>query len=103
MSESTSESAAAAAPATDATGAPRASYGRYMKAWITLLVITVIMVFVHSPTIILIGILAKVSIIAAVFMHLKDETLDFVFIIAFSIVFFSALLFGLMVPDALAM
>jgi len=94
MSEATIETAAAA---------PRASYRHYLKAWVTLLVITIVMVFVHSPVIILIGILAKVGIIAAVFMHLKEETLDFVFIIAFCIVFFSALLFALMVPDALAM
>lgn len=98
MSESNTETAAAATPSGE-----RAGYAKYMKAWVTLLVITLVMVFVSDPTIILIGILAKVSIIAAVFMHLKDETLDFVFIIAFSIVFFSALLFGLMVPDALAM
>ena len=78
-------------------------YSLYMKAWGALLALTLIMVFIHNPTILIIGILAKVTIIAAVFMHLKDETKDFVFIVAFCIVFFSALLYALMVPDALAM
>jgi len=95
MNEPTTDTASAAAP--------RAGYAKYMKAWITLLVITVVMVFVSNPTVILVGICAKVSIIAAVFMHLKDETLDFIFIIAFSIVFFAALLFGLIVPDGRVM
>ena len=98
MSETNTESAATATPS-----GTRAPYALYIKAWITLLVITLLMVFVSNPTMILIGILAKVSIIAAVFMHLKDETRDFIFIIAFSIVFFSALLFGLLIPDGMAM
>jgi len=92
-------------PTTDtaSVAAPRAGYAKYLKAWITLLVITIVMVFVSNPAVILVGICVKVSIIAAVFMHLKDETLDFVFIIAFSIVFFAALLFGLIARDGMAM
>ena len=88
---------------TTATTAVEKPYARYMKAWAALLTLTIIMVFVSSPVIIVMGILAKVSIIAAVFMHLKDETFDFVLIIAFSIVFFAALLFGLIAVDGMAM
>jgi len=80
------------------------SYARYWKAWAALLVITLLMVFLPtSGAVILVGIGAKVAIIASVFMHLKDETLDFVVLVAFSIVFFALILYGLMVPDGLVM
>lgn len=90
---------------TDTAAAPPSAipYSRYLKAWGALLVLTLIMVKIESPTIVMMGIFAKISIIMAVFMHLKDETFDFMLVIVFSIVFFAALLFGLIAPDGMAM
>ncbi|MHC4407779.1 MAG: hypothetical protein ACYS0F_02115 [Planctomycetota bacterium] len=80
------------------------SYARYWKAWAALLVITLLMVFLPSSLpVILVGIGVKVAIIASVFMHLSDETVDFVIIVGFNILFFSLILYGLIAPDGLAM
>ena len=80
------------------------SYARYWKALAALLVITVLMIVLpHTLPIILVGIGAKVAIIASVFMHLSDETVDFIIIVGFNILFFSLILYGLIVPDGLAM
>lgn len=80
------------------------SYARYWKMWGALLVITLLMVLLPSTLpVIIVGIGLKVTIIGAVFMHLKDEALDFVLIIVFNIMFFSLLLYGLLVPDGLVM
>jgi hypothetical protein len=80
------------------------SYARYWKAWAALLVITLLMVVLptHLP-VILVGVAVKVAIIASVFMHLADETVDFVIIVGFNILFFALFLFGLIAPDGLAM
>ncbi|MHC4954816.1 MAG: hypothetical protein ACYTGZ_13100 [Planctomycetota bacterium] len=91
------------APAAGTPAAESHSIKRYIKAWGVLLAITILMVVLPTPTVILLGIAAKIAIIAAVFMHLMDERGDFVIIIGFSIVFFAAILFALIVPDALAM
>jgi hypothetical protein len=66
------------------------SYARYWKAWAALLVITLLMVVLptHLP-VILVG--------------LADETVDFVIIVGFNILFFALFLFGLIAPDGLAM
>jgi len=80
------------------------SYARYWKAWAALLVITLLMVFqpTHWPVIV-VGIGVKLAIIASVFMHLTDETVDFVILVGFSILFFALILFGLIIPDGVAM
>jgi len=77
--------------------------GLYWKAWVVLLAITLVMVFVESPTLIVIGICAKATIITAWFMHLKYEKLDFILYVVLSIVICSAFLFGLIYPDGAAM
>ena len=80
------------------------SYARYWKMWGALLILTLLMVFLPSSLpVIIVGIGLKVTIIGAVFMHLKDEALDFVLIICFNILFFSLLLYGLLVPDGVVM
>lgn len=89
----------------DATATASApNYKKIWKAWAALLVITVAMVFLpHNLWTIMIGILFKVVIIAGIFMDLKDETLDFVMIVGFNVLFFAILLYALMVPDGLVM
>ena len=80
------------------------SYARYWKAWGALLVITLLMVFLPtSLPVILVGIGVKVTIIGAVFMHLSDETVDFVILIGFNILFFALLLFSGIAADGMAM
>ena len=79
------------------------NYRVYLKVWIALLVITLLMVFTRNPSILLPGMAAKATLIALWFMHLKDERKDFIFYVAGSIVIFSAVLFVLLVPDGKAM
>jgi caa(3)-type oxidase subunit IV len=79
------------------------NYRVYLRIWIVLLVITLLMVFTRNPAILLPGMAAKATLIALWFMHLKDERKDFIFYVAGSIVIFSAVLFALLVPDGKAM
>ena len=97
MTEATTESTHSAA-----AHAPP-PYALYFRAWAALLVITLVMVCTGHPAILLIGMAAKASIIAAFFMHLKYESRDFVIMIAGCIVVFSAVLWLLILPDGLAM
>ena len=80
------------------------SYARYWKAWGALLILTLLMIVLPSTLpVILVGIGLKVFIIGAIFMHLNDETLDFVLIIAFNVLFFGLFLYALLIPDGLVM
>jgi hypothetical protein len=79
------------------------NYRIYLKAWLILLGITVLMLLVQNPSFLVAGMAAKATIIALWFMHLKYERLDFTVIVAVSIVLFSLVLFGLIAPDGLAM
>jgi caa(3)-type oxidase subunit IV len=79
------------------------NYRVYLRIWIVLLVITLLMVFTRNAAILLPGMAAKATLIALWFMHLKDERKDFIFYVAGSIVIFSAVLFALLVPDGKAM
>ena len=79
------------------------NYRVYLKIWVVLLVITLVMVFTKKPAILLPGMAAKATLIALWFMHLKDERKDFIFYVASSIVIFSLVLFALLVPDGRAM
>ena len=81
----------------------QADYSSYFKAWAVLLLLTLLMVFLHNRAFLLFGIGLKGGIIGWVFMHLRSERKDFVFYIVGSIVVFSAVLFGLIAPDGLAM
>lgn len=78
-------------------------YGIYFKAWLVLLGITIVMVFLSNPAILVVGMAAKAAIIALWFMHLRYEKLDFTLLMVVSILFFSLVLYGLLVPDGLAM
>ncbi len=88
---------------TDATAPRTPDYGIYLKAWLVLLGITILMVFVGHTAVLIAGMCAKASLIALFFMHLRWERLDFALTIALSIVLFSLVLFGLIAPDGLAM
>lgn len=94
------DSAATPAPAETHEG----HYALYWKAWATLLAITLLMVLLHnSKSMIIVGMLAKATIIMAWFMHLKDEKLDFILYVVLSIALLAAVLFGLIAPDGMAM
>ena len=85
-------------------------YGTLWKTWGLLLVITGIMVFIDVmglPRILLLvvligAMLTKAFFISSQFMDLKHEKLVVGISVAFSILFFGALLFSLMVPDGIA-
>jgi caa(3)-type oxidase subunit IV len=81
--------------------APR--YAVYLRIWLALLAITLLMVFTRNAAILLPGMAAKATLIALWFMHLKDERKDFIFYVVASIVIFSLVLFALLVPDGKAM
>jgi cytochrome c oxidase subunit IV len=86
------------------------SYGPLWKTWGLLLVLTAIMVFVDVmdlPRLLLLAILlgamlTKAFLIAVQFMDLKHEKLLVSASVAFSLLFFGAILFLLMIPDGLA-
>lgn len=75
----------------------------YWIAWFVLLAITVAMVYTHHPAVLLLGMAVKASIIMAWFMHLKYERFEFALGILVSIFATGMILFGLLVPDGLAM
>ena len=78
-------------------------YGVYWKAWLVLLVITVLMVFTANPTILILGMTVKAGIITLWFMHLRYERLDFVLYVTIAMLGCALVLFGLIAPDGLAM
>lgn len=78
-------------------------YRKYWIAWLLLLGITLIMVFISQPAILIAGISIKAAIIMLWFMHLKDERWLFTLTILVSIFFCALILYGLIVPDGLAM
>lgn len=85
-------------------------YGTLWKTWALLLFLTSIMVFIDVmglPRILLLvvligAMLTKAFFISSQFMDLKHEKLVVGISVAFSILFFGALLFSLMVPDGIA-
>jgi len=85
------------------TTAATPNYKVYLRIWVVLLVITVVMVFTHKPAILIPGMAAKATLIALWFMHLKDERKDFIFYVVASMIVFSLVLFGLIAPDGQAM
>jgi len=86
------------------------SYGALWKIWGVLLVLTAIMVFVDAmglPRVLLLVILiaamlTKAFFISSQFMDLKHEKLVVGISVAFSILFFGALLFAVIAPDGIA-
>ena len=79
------------------------NYRIYFRAWLILLAITVLMLVIQDPSFLVAGMVAKATIIALWFMHLKYERIDFTLLVAVSIVLFSLVLFALIAPDGLAM
>lgn len=79
------------------------NYRVYLRIWVVLLVITLIMVFTKKPAVLVPGMAAKATLIALWFMHLKDERKDFIFYIVSSIVLLSFVLFVIIAPDGKAM
>jgi cytochrome c oxidase subunit IV len=85
-------------------------YGTLWKTWGLLLVLTAVMVFIDVmglPRILLLvvliaAMLTKAFFISSQFMDLKHEKLAVGISVAFSILFFGAILFALMVPDGVA-
>lgn len=81
----------------------RGGYGSYWIAWLILLGITLAMVLTGNPTILLLGIGAKATIIALWFMHLRHERLDFTLYVVLGTLLTAAFLYLLIVPDGRAM
>jgi len=85
-------------------------YGDLWKTWGLLLLLTSVMVFVDVvglPRILLLvvlvaAMLTKASFISSRFMDLRHEKLVVGISVAFSILFFGAILFTLIVPDGVA-
>ena len=79
-----------------------ANYRGYWIAWLILLVITVVMVALTNPAVLLAGMTVKATIIALWFMHLKFEKTSLIVTVVVASLVTTLILFGLMVPDALA-
>jgi len=78
------------------------SYRPYWIAWFVLLVITLLMVGIHSPALLIAGMAVKATIIGLWFMHLRHERLSLVMTVALGIVLTTLILFALIAPDGMA-
>ena len=78
-------------------------YRTYWIAWLILLGLTLTMIFISHPAVLIAGMSIKATIIGLWFMHLKYERPGFTAIIALAIFGTALLLFGLIVPDGMAM
>ena len=81
----------------------QASYAKYWVAWLCLLVITLVMVFVANPLGLMTGMALKATIIVLWFMHLRYERLELTLSVIITLFATSLILFFLMVPDGRAM
>ena len=79
------------------------SYKTYWLAWLVLLILTLVMVFVGSKPVLAIGMLLKALIIGLLFMHLKFERASLVLAVVLGIFLTTAILVVLLVPDGMAM
>lgn len=78
-------------------------YAKYWKAWGILLALTLVMVAISNPVVLLTGIAVKAAIILFVFMHLRSEHAGLILCVLLGAFATSFVLFGLIVPDGLAM
>ncbi len=78
-------------------------YGTYLKAWVVLLFLTILMVMIANPAFLIAGMTVKALIIALYFMHLRHERRDFTLYMLLGLFLTSLLLFGLIIPDGRAM
>lgn len=69
-------------------------------AWLTLLALTLIMLWVGRPALLLTGIMAKAAIITLWFMHLRHERPALSWSIAIATLATGLILFGLISVDA---
>ena len=79
------------------------NYKPYWVAWGILLVITLAMITISNPTVLIIGMSLKATIIGLWFMHLRSERPDFVMWIVIGIFAVGLILFLFIVPDARSM
>lgn len=78
-------------------------YRTYWIAWVVLLGITLLMVLVTHRAVLLAGIVVKATIIALWFMHLRYERIGLTLVVLLAMILTTLALFGLIVPDGLAM
>jgi caa(3)-type oxidase subunit IV len=84
-------------------------YGTYIRIWLVLLALTVVMLFLDTapvPRGLLIGVLvvamlAKAGLISGWFMHLRFERLVLGLAVALGLLLNGAILFVLIAPDSL--
>ena len=80
-----------------------ARYKTYWTAWLALLVVTVLMVFVANRSVLIAGMVFKAAIILMLFMHLKYEKFALIVTVLLGVFATSLLLYGLLIPDGMAM
>ena len=81
----------------------------YWRIWSMLLVLTLIMVFIdQSPlsrsvlvSVLVAAMLAKASLIAGYFMHLRFEKLNLILIVVVGLLITGLILFALIAPDGM--
>ncbi len=81
----------------------------YWRIWSMLLVLTLIMVFIdRSPltrgllvSVLVVAMLAKASLIAGYFMHLRFEKLNLILIVLVGLLITGFVLFALIAPDGM--
>ena len=78
-------------------------YRKYWIAWFVLLIITLAMIFVGSPTVLILGMTCKATIICLWFMHLRYEHIELVLSVLIGIFGTSLILYLLIAPDGMAM
>ncbi len=81
------------------TTASTASYRPYWIAWGILLCLTLVMLFLGSPMLLLIGMTIKAGIITFWFMHLRYERSDFIVYVLLSLFLMSAFMAALFFID----
>lgn len=88
---------------TDAPTPAVISYRKYWVAWLALLIVTLIMVFVGHRPLLVAGMIVKASVIALWFMHLKYERLGLVLSVLLGTFVTGLVLYVLIIPDGMAM
>ena len=78
-------------------------YGTYWLAWLALLVITLVMVFIGSAPLLILGMATKAAVIFLLFMHLKFERRRLAWTVLLGIFATAAVLSILITPDGRAM
>lgn len=89
-------------------GSSETGYGVYWRAWLVLLALTLVMIFLDQASvsrpvlvsILLIAMLVKASVIGAYFMHLRFEKLSLALGVAVGLLVTGAILFFFIAPDA---